>query len=424
MSILASTVEAELRSAGYGQVTTFDLTTTKLAFCQGEFDCWIKTPGLCRAHDAEDDIVLSIHDADALVLLGPVTFGGFDHVLKRALDRTICLLEPFFAKRASLTHHEIRYERAPRLFSVGWAADASSSEAATFVELNDANAINFLAPGRGAVVVDDAHQSSWAAVIREMFAHPHTPGASIEGRDALVRALLSAAMPDERGPSRIERAALLVGSPKVKGTSASESMARALGARLGVPTELHFVHEFVHDNERAAEAVARCDLLVLVAPLYVDALPALTTQALEQIARARQDHSSAARFVAWINCGFPEAEHIRTALRIARHFADRAGYSWGGGLPLGAGGVVTTDRDLTQTHGPTAHIARAIALLAPALAAGKPAPIEAIEVIREPMLPDALYRAMGDLGWRWHAYKNGLTQRQLHDRPLEEPSSR
>jgi hypothetical protein len=34
----------ELRRAGETDVRTFELATTPLAYCQGEFDCWVKTP--------------------------------------------------------------------------------------------------------------------------------------------------------------------------------------------------------------------------------------------------------------------------------------------------------------------------------------------------------------------------------------------
>lgn len=425
MTQLASTLHAELERAGY-EPTIFDLTTTRLAFCQGEFDCWMKTPGQCRAHDAEADIVAAVHDADALVLVEPVTFGGHGHVIKRAIDRLLCLLEPFFVQRASLTHHAARYDKHPRLFAVGWAADASPDEVTTYGELNDAFAINYFAPACGALVLDDTTRASWGAAIGEMLAHPRAPGEGITGRDALRQALVAAATPDASGgvAAPIERVALLVGSPKIKGTSASEAMARALARRFTaaqVPSEIHFATEFVHDDAHAAERaakIARCDLFFLVTPLYVDAFPALTTHALELVARARAEAAEPARFVTLVNCGFPEPEQNRTALRIARHFAARARYTWAGGLPLGGGGMVQPDAALDEAHGPTAGVVRALDLSVAALVAGAPVPEAAIAAITAAMMP-ALARAMVNLLWRWQAHKNGLAQRDLHARPLD-----
>jgi hypothetical protein len=118
-------------------------------------------------------------------------------------------------------------------------------------------------------------------------------------------------------------------------------------------TAIHAATDFLRD-ERArltARAVGAADLFVLVTPLYVDAFPALATHALECIADARSGSSPPAQFAAVVNCGFPEPEHIRTALRIARHFAAAARYDWAGGLPLGGGGAVDPRTPLDAQHG-------------------------------------------------------------------------
>lgn len=421
---LASVLGAELARAGYDTSQTFDLTSTKLAFCQGEFDCWVKTPGICRSKDAEAEIVAAVQQADALVLLGPVTFGGHGNVLKLAIDRLLCLLSPFFVKRHSLTHHALRYAKHHSLYSVGWAADVSPDVVTTFDELNDANAINYLSPRRGSVVLDVARARDWAAAIGDMLAAPKVPGEAILAREPLRQALLVAAAPEQAPASPSRKVALLVGSPKKKGSSASEVLARAMierFAQVSIPTELHFATEFVHEDDRARErarSIRACDLFLLVTPLYVDAFPALTTHALELVARAPRESSTPGRFVTLVNCGFPEAEQNRTALRIARHFAAEAGYLWAGGLPLGGGGIITPGREL-EPVGPVAHVVRALDLAVPALAQGGVLPLESLEAMAESPMPDVLYRLIGDLGWRWQAHQNGLAQRDLGARPLD-----
>jgi hypothetical protein len=158
---------------------------------------------------------------------------------------------------------------------------------------------------------------------------------------------------------------------------------------------------------------------VLVTPLYADSLPGLTTHALELVARARVYGCTQANFTVLVNCGFPEAEQNRTAIRIARHFADDALYGWAGALPLGGGGVITPGEPLDEPHGPVAHVVRALDLAAPALAGGRGLPSEAIEAMAEAPLPDAVYRLIGDLGWRRMAWRNGVPQRDLRARPLD-----
>lgn len=425
LQALSTVLEDELRRAGQTDTRTFELATMRLAYCQGEFDCWTRTPGLCRAHDAESDIVQAIHDASQLVLLDAVTFGGHSYTLKRAQDRLICLLSPFFEKRASLTHHAARYERAASLLALGWAPVSDVEVAETWRELAVANAVNMLAPRVGAVLLGDADRAQWPAAIRSLLASSDVPGAGIPARAPLREALLHAAAGVPRAASAVSprSAALVVGSAKIRGTSLSENMARALAARLeaqGVTTKLHAATEFLHDDSAmaAARAIAVADLFVLVTPLYVDALPALATHALECIARARADAATPARFAAIINCGFPEPEHNRTALRIARHFAASARYDWAGGLPLGGGGALDPTVPLDAQHGPAEHVKSALDLAAPCLASGNVVPTAAIEQMAASPMPDVLYRLVGDMGWRYQAHKNGLAQAALRARPL------
>lgn len=259
-----------------------------------------------------------------------------------------------------------------------------------------------------------------------MLASTAVPGAAITGRPPLHDALLqvAAGVPAAASPARPRTAALVVGSAKAKGTSASENMARSLAARLeheGVPTTLHVATEFLRDEkaQATARAVATADLFVLVTPLYVDAFPALATHVLEHVASVRTQASAPARFAVLVNCGFPEAEQNRTALRIARHFADSAGYTWAGGLPLGGGGAVNPGVPLDLQHGPAQHVIRALDLAAPCLARSEAIAPEAIVQMATAPMPDALYRLLGDIGWRYMAYKNGLSQAALRARPLD-----
>jgi multimeric flavodoxin WrbA len=427
LSAIAQTLTSELGLMGYDTIERFEVTTLKLGFCQGEFDCWVRTPGRCKIHDAEQEITAAIPTADALVLLGPVVFGGFSHAHKRAIDRLICLITPFFERRNELTHHQPRYAHYPKLHALGWLAKPDAGQSAIFDALNDAMAINLCAPARSSAVLDDEHVELQRATIRGMLAAPCEPGATLDDRAGLRRELLDAARP---GAQRVrpapKTAALLVGSAKPKGTSASECVARAFERRLealGVACRLHHATEFVHEGVpalSAARSIAQADLFLLVTPLYVDSLPSLVTHALELVAHARSSSRNVAAFVPFINCGFPEAEQTRTAVRIAREFAATADYDFAGALPLGGGGVLTPGRELEleEERPPVGHVVRALTLAAPALATGKPVPDAALQAIIESPLPDVLYRLIGDLGFRWRARREGTAQRELRAKPF------
>ena len=219
------------------------------------------------------------------------------------------------------------------------------------------------------------------------------------------------------------RAVLLVGSARPRGTGNSEALGGYVLARLaegGMDTEVFHVARCQRpERERFLfEAVDGADLFVLSAPLYVDSLPYLVTRCCERMAahRAAMQEGSAVRFLAVVNCGFPELEHTRTALDICRAFARQVGLAWTGGLGLG-GGEAIGGRPLEEVGGMTRHVRRGLDLAAAALLAGRPIPEEAQALLARPMIPSRLYTFIGDIGWLKAARRQG-TLRRLRDRPL------
>ena len=223
-----------------------------------------------------------------------------------------------------------------------------------------------------------------------------------------------------------KKALFLIGSAKPVGESTSEALATYLAQRLeqqGVTTATMHVARALRTETRTQEllkAIDAADLFVLAFPLYVDALPYLAAEALERIAAHRQVQSSPApaAFLAIANCGFPEAQHNTTALAICQQFAGAAGFTWAGGLALGAGGAVN-GRDLGEAGGMVRNVVQALDLAAAALAAGDPAPAEAAALMAQPMMPVRMYTLMGGLGWRKQAWDNGVYQ-QLRAQPFDQ----
>lgn len=222
-----------------------------------------------------------------------------------------------------------------------------------------------------------------------------------------------------------KKALFLIGSAKPAGESTSEALATYLAQRLeqqGMTSATMHVARALRTETRTQnllQAVDAAGLFVLAFPLYVGALPTLATEALERIAAHRQAPPSPApaAFLAIANCGFPEAQHNTTALAICQQFANVAGFTWAGGLALGAGGAIN-GRPLAQAGGMVRHVVRALDLTAAALAAGQPAPEEAAALLARPMMPPRAYTFMGGLGWRMQARRNGV-YRQLRARPFQ-----
>lgn len=128
------------------RIASHVLRDVPLAHCRGCFQCWTQTPGLCRAQDDGHVIVQSVIQSDLLVILSPITFGGYSAVLKRIIDRLICLISPFFERIDGETHHRARYERYPAIMGVGLLDRPQPDEEAIFHRLIERNAVNLHAP--------------------------------------------------------------------------------------------------------------------------------------------------------------------------------------------------------------------------------------------------------------------------------------
>ncbi len=227
------------------------------------------------------------------------------------------------------------------------------------------------------------------------------------------------------------RVVLLVGSARPSGTSTSEALGRYLLQRLqgaGAESRVFQVSHCRHDEELSelVSAVDQADIFILASPLYVDSLPFLVTRAFETIA-ARRTHPAAeprlgTRFLALINCGFPEATQTRTAQDICRIFARQARLELAGTLGLG-GGETLQGRAPESMGWLARHLRRALDLAADALLRGQPVPEKAVELMARPLVPAIGYMLLGDRGWRQRARRFGAEAR-MGDRPFAQGVAR
>jgi multimeric flavodoxin WrbA len=431
----------EVASRGGGTVEAFTLRDERIAHCIGCFGCWLETPGLCRSADRGQAIMSATIRADTVVLVTPVTFGGYSSPLKRLVDKWVQLALPFFEKFEGELHHPLRYARFPRLVVVGIQAAPDGTEATLFRALVARNAINFHAPSHAVEVVDgdesdDDLRMRLATVLTRHDAMPTWEA---------VRALVPTPSPlsSTGTPAQGQQALVLVGSPKTRKPSTSGVLGQHLLARLadhGWRGEVLTVTAAIREpawRERMLAAVDAADLIVLAFPLYIDALPALLTRALEVIREHRQAHepARAQRLVALVNSGFPEARHSLPALAICARFAAAAGMTWAGGLAMGAGEALSSGVPLTgptprMARPPVGHVIAALDHAASELASGQPiSPTTAAEIARTPFpfLPISLWRRffafMGWRHWRQEAAMHGVSRAHLLARPFLAPGS-
>lgn len=148
-----------LQSIGY-EVDVILLHDLKIADCTGCFHCWVKTPGVCVIDDVGRDIAMKLIQNDLVVYLTPVIFGGYSSELKKALDRQISIVLPFFMKIKGEVHHKPRYERYPCLVAIGVLSRPDEESEKIFETLVSRNAINMHCPAHSAGVVYSTDSST------------------------------------------------------------------------------------------------------------------------------------------------------------------------------------------------------------------------------------------------------------------------
>lgn len=148
LAILADT----LAGAGF-EAEVIRLREKSIAPCLGCFGCWIKTPGECVIDDDGRAVARAAVRSDILAYVTPVTFGGFSSELKKAVDRLIPNISPFFARVQGETHHQRRYASCPSLIGLGVLPRPDRQAESIFKTLVEHNALNWRSPRTAAAVV-------------------------------------------------------------------------------------------------------------------------------------------------------------------------------------------------------------------------------------------------------------------------------
>jgi multimeric flavodoxin WrbA len=156
-----------LAQAGHN-AEVIPLRERSIAPCLGCFGCWVKTPGECVIDDEGRQVARSVARCDVLVYFTPVTFGGVSSELKKACDRLIPNILPFFARVRGETHHVKRYHHSPSLIGLGTLPHADAEAEALFRNLVEHNALNLQSPRTATAVVALDRTSDGAAIARRL----------------------------------------------------------------------------------------------------------------------------------------------------------------------------------------------------------------------------------------------------------------
>jgi multimeric flavodoxin WrbA len=134
------------------EVISIALEDINIGYCTGCFGCWVQTPGECVIKDYEENVVKDMVHSDLIIYLTPIVFGGYSSILKKALDRQIGRVLPYFVKINGEVHHSKRYEKQQSLLSIGLLDKHDSEKEEIFKTLVARNAINMWAPFQRAII--------------------------------------------------------------------------------------------------------------------------------------------------------------------------------------------------------------------------------------------------------------------------------
>lgn len=185
------------------------------------------------------------------------------------------------------------------------------------------------------------------------------------------------------------------------------------------------------------KSVNDSDIIVLSSPLYIDSAPTNTIKIMNIITRAVQEEKigKKKRLLLAISCaGYLEYYHNNIVLQIYEQFAKTNGFTWAGGLPIGAAGTyamntITSFLDqLAQLPEndpryeiyvkPTRILDSVIKSAVEYLSQGKVVPKDELQKLEFVAMPLESYVEGGNKNWINWAEKIGTVEK-LRDKPYE-----
>jgi hypothetical protein len=214
---------------------------------------------------------------------------------------------------------------------------------------------------------------------------------------------------------------LLSASPKTDQDWAVSALLAKRGERflrdeqtevLTIPVRSALLHR---ETEQAYAEMAQADAIILIFPLYFFCLPAMLTRFLQDFATAYPTTAHKASVFAIVNCGFPEPEINREAMRVLACFAQKTGRVFSGGVMVGCGGMIVGAQSAPFMRPVMEQIDGLFSLVKHDLTTSiQDAPQITSTSVK---FPRALYFLAGNAGWKSTARKNKLKQTDLFRKP-------
>ncbi|WP_075366932.1 NAD(P)H-dependent oxidoreductase [Desulfosporosinus metallidurans] len=220
-----------------------------------------------------------------------------------------------------------------------------------------------------------------------------------------------------------KRVVLISSSPKVSEVSAS-GLLTARQEKLMKTEGLDVYSLDVRQSlmkgrtESDFEAMLQADALVFNFPLYVFCLPGILMRFLQDYYAywtQRQDGVGGSRIYAVVNCGFPEADINREAIRVIGSFSRNTNNVFRFGVMIGGGGMLLGAQGTPFVRKTMSELNKAFSLMAEDIIKSREDVVENISVALN--FPRKLYFFMGNKGWVSMAKTNGLKKKDLYCKP-------
>jgi multimeric flavodoxin WrbA len=134
---------SDLLESSKHTVTILKLREIDIKYCTGCFGCWVKTPGECVVPDDMRDVRREYIHSDLVLFASPVIMGFTSALLKKAHDKLIPLIHPYFELVQNEVHHLSRYDKYPLMgLLLGKGNDTDEEDLRIISDIYRRDAIN------------------------------------------------------------------------------------------------------------------------------------------------------------------------------------------------------------------------------------------------------------------------------------------
>lgn len=144
--------------------------------------------------------------------------------------------------------------------------------------------------------------------------------------------------------------------------------------------------------------------------MYVDGVPAQVVELMENMYQNYKGQFTDLHVYVVSNLGFFDSKQIRNQLNIVKNWCHKMGMIYGGGIAIGAGGMLGK---MPTDQGPGKNLGVGMKKIAEVIS--KRESMEDI-YIEPAYFPRVFYLIVVNMGWSVDAKKNGLTRKELYRR--------